>query len=277
MHRIQRFPRVRILASFLIAAGLALPAQAHDCWLRPSSYTPEPAAKLSIDVCVGMQLKAEIQPRKAEKIVRFFALDPAGASSAIGGVDGKAPAGEFVPDKAGLWWLGYENKPNSIELEAAKFEAYLREEGLESVIEARKRLHEESEPGRELYSRSVKSLVRCGKGPTKGFDRDLGQPLELVLCNDPFALRAGEKLEFELRFRGKPLAGALVGCQREGASEESHARTDEKGRVRFELAQSGMHLAHVVHMLEAESGSGARWRSYWSSLSFEFAPLPAVR
>lgn len=265
---------MRVRHALFVLGAFALPVAAHECWLRPSSYSPAPGARVAIDVCVGMQLKGEVKVRNDAKLLRFFAVDPRGTVLPVPGEDGKAPAGTLTLDRPGSWWIGYETSPSSIELEAAKFEAYLREEGLERIIDEREKRHERADAGRELYSRSVKALLACGGPSTQGFDREIGLPLEIVLRKSPFGLRAGEPLELELHFRGKPLEGALVGCLREGAEKEVSARTDEKGRVQLTLERAGRHLVHTVHMIEAEKDSGARWRSYWSSLAFEFFPLP---
>ncbi len=266
-------PRTLLLSFALVLLGAR--AAAHEFWIRPTDYAPAKDARVGLELCVGMNLAGDKLPRNEAKLERFFALDPDGHALDVVGLDGRAPAGWLRPDRAGTWWVGYQSKPTAIELEAAKFESYLRDEGLDAVLAERSRLGESASPGREQYSRSVKALLVCAGGPTRGWERELGLPLELVLRNDPSTLARGGRLELELHFQGKPLVGALVGCRREGAGSEPRLRTDEHGRVGFALEEPGMHLVRVVHMLAAEPASGSRWRSYWSSLSFSFSPASA--
>ena len=47
------------------------------------------------------------------------------------------------------------------------------------------------------------------------------------------------------------------------------ARSDENGRVTFQLPDDGVWMIKSVHMVPAPAGSGAEWASYWASLTFE--------
>jgi|GEM_PF-5756366 len=75
---------------------------------------------------------------------------------------------------------------------------------------------------------------------------------------------------FRLTYEGRPLAGALVvAMNRLNPSEKLSARTDNQGRVRFRLKQTGMWLVKAVHMVPAPVESDAEWARYWASLTFE--------
>ena len=101
----------------------------------------------------------------------------------------------------------------------------------------------------------------------------LGLPIELVAERNPYALRAGQKLPLRLTFENRPLQGALVvAINRRNPSEKLSARSDNEGRVRFQLRQSGMWLVKAVHMVPAPAGSNAEWASFWASLTFELRP-----
>ena len=73
-----------------------------------------------------------------------------------------------------------------------------------------------------------------------------------------------------LRFRGEPLAGALVvALNRDAPEMRLSARTDAQGRVSLALGKPGAWLVKAVHMVPAPPDSGADWESLWASLSFE--------
>lgn len=262
----------KALAAFAIlifGAG----AFAHDFWIRPSLFRADKDARLGIDLRVGERLIGDAVVRNSDKIARFVAVHASGREEAIVGLDGSAPAGLLLASEPGLLWIGYESKITAIELAAEKFEAYLTAEGLEHVSAVRRERGESTKPAKEIYMRTVKSLITVGAAEHKGFDRKLGLPLELVPTTDPTAVEPGGELPLILHFQGQPLAGALVGCMREGdADGEVRLRTDEKGRVNFKLAERGVHLVRVVHMLPAPPDSNAQWKSFWSSLTFERAP-----
>jgi uncharacterized GH25 family protein len=241
--------------------------QAHDLWIEPSGFRPAPRARLAVHLRVGEAFHGEPVPRMPERIERFAAVGP-GGDLPLDGVAGADPAGYAALPAPGTWTLVYDSNPSRIELEGAKFESYLAEEGLERISRLRRERGQTAAPARELYSRSVKSLVRVGDSG-EGFDRVVGIPLELVAEADPSALAAGGELPVRLLFQGKPLAGALVVAIPRGAPETRvSARTDAQGRVRLRLGQAGDWLVKTVHMEPAPAGSGADWESLWASLTF---------
>ena len=240
----------------------------------PSSFRPEVGARISIDLQVGEHWKGEAVTRNPERIARFFAVHADGREELIPGVDGKSPAGILRPNRGELLWIGYVSRPTSIELAAEKFEAYLATEGLERVSEMRKQRGESQKGGKEIYSRSVKSLIRVGAAGAKAgdaeFDRKLGLPLEIIVERDPYAMHIGDELPVRVEFKDKPLGGVLVGCVLKSDAEHAVSfRTDRDGRARFKLEKSGSWLVRAVHMLPAASETGADWESIWASLTFE--------
>jgi uncharacterized GH25 family protein len=75
-------------------------------------------------------------------------------------------------------------------------------------------------------------------------------------------------------FERKPLSGALVvAMNRDDPEKQLSARSDEKGRVAFDLPRGGAWLVKAVHMVAAPARSGADWESLWASLTFE-VPQP---
>ncbi|MBK7877401.1 MAG: DUF4198 domain-containing protein [Planctomycetes bacterium] len=260
--------------AFVLAA---LPAAAHDFWIEPANFRPAPDARIGVELRVGERLVGDPVPRKAERIARFTCTTRAGVTD-VAGIEDQSPAGLLRCTTTGLAWLAYESRPIGIELEAAKFEAYLAEEGLEHVIAARKERGESALPGRERYRRSAKALLAVGEGDRAGFDRVLGLPLELVPAVDPSALRSGAALDLVVLYEGKPLANALVGCRaRADVEHETRLRSDAAGRVRFAIAHGGEHLVRVVHMTREPKESGADWLSTWGALGFDVLPALAPK
>jgi uncharacterized GH25 family protein len=100
-------------------------------------------------------------------------------------------------------------------------------------------------------------------------------PLELVAERNPYALSPGQELPVRLIYQNRPLAGALVvAVNRSAPSKKLSARSDQNGRVRFELPQAGNWLIKAVHMIPAPHGSDAEWASYWASLTFDLQATP---
>jgi uncharacterized GH25 family protein len=182
------------------------------------------------------------------------------------------PAGLVRMDDPGVWLIGYRSRPSPLELAAPAFDQYLREEGLERIIEERKARNESATRGRERFSRSVKSLVHVGPSSSSGYDRVLGLTLEFVPEADP-QTAAGGRLPVKLLHDGKPLQGALVVAMRRapGVAGEGEValrtRTDAEGRIEVPVT-SGEWLLKAVHMERAAAGTTADWESVWTALTF---------
>ena len=223
-------------------------------------------------------------------------VGPSGERPVLGR-DGMDPAGLVRLDAPGIWFVGYRSRPSAVELTPEKFEQYLREEGLEHIIQERVTRKETLLPVRERFSRSVKSLLRYGGDQAiQGYDRALGMTLEFVLDADP-ARAPGGRVPVRLLRDGRPLPGALVVAYRrdssatfpgpasQGKASESReakhesreakeskealrARTDKDGRIVLPVS-SGVWLLKSVCMERAAAGSGADWESVWSALTFK--------
>jgi len=244
-------------------------AAAHDLWIVP----PAAGELAEVRLRLGHAGDPETVRRDGRRLVRFAAVAPTGEEHAVPGLDGADPAGFFRPDREGLWTIVYESREAFSELPADRFRAYLEEEGLDAVLDLRRRRGEDGEPGRELYSRSLKSLVRVG--PEATADRAVGLPLELVIETAP-RLWAGGRLRLRLLLRGEPLPGALVDVRSldDGATVAS-PRTDGDGRLELELGP-GTWMAAVVHMQAEETSPRADWRSLFATLTWAIPHPPAA-
>jgi len=256
----------------LVAAAVALsraPVFAHEVWIEPTTFSPEPGQIVGVRLRVGQNLLGDPLPRDPALVNQFVVVDAAGRKPVLGR-DGADPAGFLRVAMPGLLVIGYRSNASAIELTAEKFNQYLKDEGLDAAAALRARRNETGAGARELFSRCAKSLMLSGSPSVAQGDRLLGFTLELVAERNPYAIRAGQDLPVRLTYQGRPLAGALVvAVNRLYPSEKLAARTDSDGRVRFRLRPGGMWLVKAVHMVQAPAGSNAEWVSLWASLTFE--------
>lgn len=255
-----------------VFAGGAL--LAHDFWIQPSSFTPPLNVPVRVRFMVGDHFAGEPLPRNGRMIERFFSVGPTGETKEVVGADGVDPAGIIRFETPGLHIVGYDGRPSAVNLEASAFEAYLKEEGLERISRDRVQRGESGKPGREQFSRSVKTFIRAGSpANSEGFDRAVGLPLEIVPEADPFVSGRTE-LPVRLLFDGQPLEGALLVVMKKNSSPAgkgevvSTVRSDETGRAVLTIAP-GVLLIKAVHMVRAQPAAGADWSSTWTSLTFE--------
>jgi uncharacterized GH25 family protein len=266
----------RIVARLALGMALACAAAgtAHDLWIEPSSFTPAPATRLAVRLRIGQLFQGDPFPRDAKLMVRFAVLGAAGESP-IPGVPDTDPAGYLIAGPPGLYELVYTSNHASVTLDAAKFEKYLADEGLERISALRARRGLSGSPVREIFSRCAKSLIEVGGDPGSGYDRVLGLRLELIPGKNPYTLAPGQELPVRLLYGGAPLANAQVAAiSKDQPTKQVAARTDAQGRASLRLDRPGVWLVKAVHMIAAPAPSGADWESIWASLTFA---LPARR
>ena len=259
---------LRRLVAAAVACLVAPALLAHDFWIEPSAYRVETGSRIGVALRVGEHYKGDPVSRNPSRIRKLVLVGGSGETD-VTGREGDEPAGAVVVPAPGLFVIGYHSRHSSITLEAPKFEAYLKEEGLERVSALRRERGESEKPGREIYSRCAKALVLAGTRQAGGHDRRLGLPLELVPEADPYDT-AAPSVPVRLLHEGQPLEGALVvALSREAPEAALRARSDRDGRVRLELAPGRTWLVKAVHMIPAPKDSGADWESLWASLTFQ--------
>jgi uncharacterized GH25 family protein len=253
----------------LLLGVLSAPALlAHNFWIEPTTFTPAPGQRLAVRLRVGVELQGDPVPRDPKLIKRFVAVGPSGEAP-VPGVPNTEPAGFEAFAVPGLYTIVYESGRSPVEIDAAKFETYLKEEGLEAIGNARARQGKSAAGAKEVFSRCAKALIAVGGGGAgPGFDRVLGQRIELVAEKNPYALAGGGELPVRLLYEGKPLAGALVMALQRGRPDKVTGRSDSKGRVTLKLDSPGFWLIKAVHMIPAPADAGADWESFWASLTF---------
>lgn len=280
--------RATVLATALVL--YVSMAGAHEFWLEPASHRVAPGDRVDVTIMIGHHDDLNSFPRRAGHAKSFRIV---GAQQAwdIQGDDGDDPAGTVTAPEAGTYWLVYHGNPSFIEMEAEKFENYLRQEGLQSIIEQRAARGEQRQPGREAYARCAKAVLQVGNRASEVdaefLRKPVGLPLELILLNDPFTLKPGDELHVRLLHDGKPLANALIEAihrQRDEQSPKSvSVRTDDRGDASLSIARPGTWIVASTHMMrKAEPSSAgaipagdpsrADWESYWATLSVEIAP-----
>ena len=266
--QIARIREVLIRLFVLINAGcLSTSAGAHDFWMQASTYYPQPGERVNISLHVGVDLVGDSLPNIPDWYQDFSYFDGE-ARHKVKGDTGDDPAGYFNAGKRGTQVVGYHSKPEFVELKPAKFDAYLKEEGLEKIISRRRKLNESNSNAREYYIRCVKMLVQTGES-AEGYDQTLDYTLELFPQQNPYELKVGDRLPIKLRYKNRPLKDALViAFSRQQPQIKQKIRTNSEGLAIVELNNAGEWIIKAVEM-ERYQKEDAEWISYWSSLTFE--------
>ena len=152
-------------------AGLALAVlicgaaslRAHDFWIEPSTFHPEPGAVVGIGLRVGQSFVGDSVGRTAEMIDRFY-VRQGGRDTPVNGIDGADPAGFLRVATPGLLVVGYFSNPSAVE--AAAWEYIQKIDAMGGIVKA----VEEGYPQREI-ARSAFEFQRevdSGRRPIVG-------------------------------------------------------------------------------------------------------------
>src|SRR6266542_1047920 len=113
---------------------------------------------VSVGLRVGQNFVGDPVPRYGAYIERFV-VKQGRTEEPIDGMNATDPAGWFTANGRAAAVIAYASKPSFVELPAAKFEDYLRQQGLERIVAARARRGERAKPGREIFSRCAKAIL----------------------------------------------------------------------------------------------------------------------
>ena len=128
----------------ILALSTALfPLRAHDLYLMPARFQVKPGDRLTIAIHNGDSFP---ESENAPVISRLRDVKLGGRPvGKLRKLANKA-IGEVVVRSAGTLILTTRTIPNFIELDAARFAAYLNEEGLEDVLRSRRENGESAKP-----------------------------------------------------------------------------------------------------------------------------------
>ena len=165
---------MQLRALFLVTAILspAIPSLAHDFWLEPDTFVPEKGSVVAVSLREGVDFKGNTLPY-IEQWFSDFSVVTASGRSAVLAVTGDDPVPIRILD-SGQQLLGYRSNRNYTELDAAKFNSYLEEEGIEFIREQRIAAGQDDEPAPEYFVRCAKALLNAGGGNGSAYNYELG-------------------------------------------------------------------------------------------------------
>lgn len=264
---------VRKLAALFLLLLIPTSVFPHEYWLEPDTFFPAVGEKIDLRMYVGEGLKMEEErPFQSEKTVLFRQFFGKTSAAAKNNVDNSMPFYSFTHGGgSGNHMFVVERNWSYITLEPAKFEDYLREDGMEYIIAERVKLGEASKDGRERYSRFIKTLLQVGDKRDNTYKMKSGLRLDITPLENPYSKKIGDTLPFQVKFDGKPLAGRIIFADNRDAENISKVKmiTDVEGKVTVKLDRKGIWLVRLVVMQRCQADCGeADWESFWGAFSF---------
>ena len=267
---------LRATAALTFAALLTTQASAHEFWLEPSKSRSSVNEEIPITIAVGQNFKGDTIPYIPDSTVRFDVYGPGGKVEQAGAAFAADPAGIVRPaGRRGLYIVAYQNKGTKTSIKADIFNKYLKDEGLDHILEHRAANGQMDQPGEEFYTRFPKTWVLAGDHVEAG--RWAAAPsrlkFEMVPLSNPFVLRSGDLVTLQVLYDGQPIENIQVNTFVKGAPERIHAvRSDGNGRVTLNIDRAGRWMFAAVHAIPAPHIEGVDWESFWTSLTLDVPP-----
>jgi uncharacterized GH25 family protein len=248
-------------------------ASAHEFWMRAEPLSPPVGSSAQMFIYFGEYFEGTQAGFLTTHSAVLRHYSAAGSEDLMGLVPSVNPIGQ-VPVRigsAGTHLVAFDSHTATITLPADKFNAYLHDEGLDSIVREREAAGTLGREGRERFRRNAKTLLRAGGKSDATYAIQTGQRLELVPLNDPLSQPPGAPLRFKLLFDGKPLPDALLRAWHHNGDQtiSIRATSDNNGDITYNLPYPGTWMISTVHMIAATGSDEVDWDSFWGSLMFE--------
>jgi len=245
-------------------------AQAHEFWMQPKKFLFTVRETMILDFMVGENFEGELWNLKKQRLVKLDHIAAAKTVNLLPAVkegEGKNLSVTFQQEGTHLFVMQSNNA--FIKLDGEKFNAYLKEDGLDEILEHRTKTNTLADSASEHYARCAKLLVQVGDRKDQTYRKIAGLPLEIIPLSNPYNTQIGDELKFRVLFNGKPLAFTLVKVWNKGEGKTfiQNLHTEKDGVVTIRLSNSGSWMISTVKMV-ASIDEAADWQSYWASLVF---------
>lgn len=249
----------------LLLASIAV--WGHDLYLMPQKFHVSVGDSILLSAHTGDSFPQSEQGVDPTRLSSSPSL-PEGSWRILG----KATHATVQLKAAGGHTFAVWTKPRMLTLEAAKFESYLKEEGLRAPLEFRRANGESAKMGREMYAKFAKTYVMAGE-EGGNFEQPLGLKIEFVPQSNPASLKPGDELPVQVLYNGAPLADVQVELAFSSGpvAKGQHSilgRTDKAGMIKARIPASGRVRLHCVQM-ERVAAATHDWESFWASFTFE--------
>lgn len=259
---------------FVTLIALSIVLQAHEFWISSSRYYYSIGETFAMDLRVGEDFIGEISPVTKDRLEKLELYQQQKIQDLRSLVrEGSKEFLAFPLNEEGSHVIALQTTPSYIELEAEKFNAYLKEDALDEAYSSRRKNNQLDKLGKEFYARYSKMIFQVGNKTDDGYKRPVGLPLEIFVEQNPAALKVGSKVSFKITWDGKPLFGARVSVwnRHNNRTTRQPIFTQQDGRIETHISNPGPWMVSVVKMVPSKDPK-ADWQSYWGSLTFGVKP-----
>ena len=200
----------RLIIPILIVLAIAL-TSAREFWLQPLKFVYKSGEKFTMNFKSERILWASHGIFKKIRSNLWPFNSVSGSSSVMDSIkEDRNNSLILTLKQEGGYMLAMQTKNALNEWEAEKFNSFLKENGLDEVLDHRTKTNTLTSPAKEYYSGHAKLLVQVGEKKDDAYKKVNGFPVEILLLENPYALKIGDPIHFKILFDGKPVFGVRV-------------------------------------------------------------------
>ena len=241
----RRLRYVMLLAALAGALIMAQGAYAHNLWLNPEEHYPEPGQTVDIEVAWGHEYPKDRTDEevKEDRVQRIWAQDPEGEMVEL--KQKSAAVYQLQVDKPGAYHIAANIEPGMFTT-TPQGRKWASKQEVERPIEC------------TAFEIMAQSVVVAG-GQEQNLQASTGQPLEVILLDDPSRLQIGDTLRVRILFEGQPLSDLKLGAMYAGYSGDTghgaqdlpvQTKTNQEGEAELELDKKGHWMILLSHRTE---------------------------
>jgi uncharacterized GH25 family protein len=246
---------------------------AHEFWLNPGKFIYKRADKINIRFSAGENFEGKNWMGNNERI-KSLKIYFGGVIDDLSPVVTQATGDsiEYTMIDEGTNLVAFHSINTFIEMEPARFKAYLQEDGLTSAIEYRNNHNENGCNGREFYQRCAKTLIQVGDLKDQTFKIPTFLPIDIIPLSNPYSSKDKELLRVKVFYRSSPLANALVKVWHRVRNKtvKKELTSDANGDIVFRITTKGKWMISAVKMERLMDNPVCDWQSYRGSLTWGY-------
>jgi len=270
--------RRRIFAAFLALTVCWSTAFASEMYLIAQNYNQAPNSEQAISLINGTFEKSTnaVEASRLQDVQIIMGETVVKPSDQQWTTDETFSYLRYSTGGEGTYVVGALTKPRVIDFTPKQFAAYLAQLGKTEMLSGFS-VDNRLEPIRERYSKQARALIQVGDDRTSTYQESLGYPIEIILDKNPYSLRFGEEIGFQVLEGGKPISDQVATASCDGFHGHDASgghissiqlRTDREGRAKFLISQKCIWYISLTYLQKVDDAD-AEYESSWATVTFE--------
>ena len=263
---------VWVVSAIAVLASVQM-TLSHDYWFSLNRFALMKGDTLVVNLLVGDELKPELERPLQKSMTKSFLLITADKTIDLMAElpDSAMPVLKRKIDFEGLALIAMERDFWYTKMTDEQFTRSLQHEEMHDILQLREKIGRKKEEHKR-YDRSIKALLKVGpQADGEVYKKILGHKVEILLLQNPFLLKPGDRLQVKVIDRGRPLAKKLIKAYNDsgqGKISIQKAYTNDEGIASFTLDRRGFWLIRLSHLWHCPDCEKVDWENHYSTFSF---------